>query len=259
MKTWKVTLEFDGTRYHGWQEQRNARSVMGALREVIEPSLGAAVELMGAGRTDSGVHALGQVMHVKLHPNDRRASFPPNAKLLRDWNDRLPSDIAILAIEDAHPRFHARHDATARSYVYQIATRKSAFLKRHVWWIKDPLHLAAIQHATQLLPGRHDFVRFAAHDPARPHESTIVVLHSAEADEQDHLLSIRLEASHFLWRMVRRIVGVLVKIGAGQVTLQQFEQLLQGQPAPHLDVAAWTAPASGLFLESVTYPEKPAR
>jgi tRNA pseudouridine38-40 synthase len=256
MKTWKVTLEFDGTRYHGWQEQRNARSVMGALREVIEPSLGASVELMGAGRTDSGVHALGQVMHVKLHPNDRRSSFPPNAKLQRDWNDRLPSDIAILAIEDAHPRFHARHDATARSYIYQIATRKSAFLKRHVWWIKDPLNLAAIQHATQLLPGKHDFVRFAAKDPSRPNESTLVVLHAAEASHQDDLLTIRLEASHFLWRMVRRIVGVLVKIGAGEVTPQQFEQLLQGRGTPDLDVAAWTAPASGLFLESVTYPAK---
>lgn len=259
MKTWKVTLEFDGTRYHGWQEQRNARSVMGALREVIEPSFGAPVELMGAGRTDAGVHALGQVMHVKLPATDRRTSFPSLAKLQREWNERLPADIAILQIEEAPHRFHARHDALSRAYVYQIATRKSAFSKRHVWWIKDPLDIPAMTAAANLLPGRHDFVKFAAKDPSRPNESTIVVVDSAEILAEDHLLSIRLEASHFLWRMVRRVVGVLVKAGSGEVTLQQFGELLQGRGGKELDVAAWTAPASGLFLESVTYPERASR
>lgn len=259
MKTWKVTLEFDGTRYHGWQEQRNARSVMGALREVIEPSFGTPVELMGAGRTDSGVHALGQVMHIKLPASDRRTTYPSLVKLQREWNDRLPADIAILGIEEAPHRFHARHDALSRAYVYQIATRKSAFSKRHVWWIKDSLDIPAMQTAANLLPGRHDFVKFAAKDPSRPNESTIVVVDSAEISDEDHLLTIRLEASHFLWRMVRRVVGVLVKVGSGEVTLQQFEELLQGQGGKELDVAAWTAPASGLFLESVTYPSNSPR
>ena len=254
MNTWKITLEYDGTRYHGWQEQINARSVLGALREAMEPSFGGApLELMGAGRTDAGVHALAQVMHARLPRSDRRTPFYPVEKLRRDWNDRLPSDISILRVEEASPKFHARHDAIARSYIYQIATRKSAFTKRHVWWIKDLLDVAAMEAAALLLPGRHDFVRFAAKDPSRPNESTIVVVEAAEIAVEDHMIMIRLEASHFLWRMVRRVVGVLVKVGMGELTLQQFEGLLQGQGGKEVDVAAWTAPARGLFLETVTY------
>jgi tRNA pseudouridine38-40 synthase len=253
MKTWKLTLEYDGTRYHGWQEQLNARSVMGVLREVIEDSLRTPVELMGAGRTDAGVHALAQVAHLRIQRTDRREPSLPMEKLRREWNDRLPADIAVLAVEEVGPRFHARHDAIARSYIYQIATRKSAFTKRHVWWIKEPLDLQAMQEAAALLAGRHDFVRFAAKDPSRPGESTIVVVESAEIQVEDHLVAIRLEASHFLWRMVRRVVGVLVKVGLGEVTVEQFAELLEGRGGKELDVAAWTAPASGLFLESVTY------
>jgi tRNA pseudouridine38-40 synthase len=247
--TWKLTLEYDGTRYRGWQEQRNARTVAGEVRQAAEELLGVGVELQGAGRTDAGVHAAGQVAHLRA-VKPRRWT----AAALRDaLNDRLPADIAVLAVEPAPPRFHARHDALARTYVYQIATRKSAFSKRYVWWIKETLDVEAMTRAAEKLRGRHDFSCFRAVDPSKPEESPIVVVHAATVERDDPLLLIRLEASHFLWRMVRRIVGVLVKLGRGELTEQDFDRLLAAQSDPRLDVAAWTAPASGLFLESVTY------
>ncbi|MBI2690168.1 MAG: tRNA pseudouridine(38-40) synthase TruA [Acidobacteria bacterium] len=253
MKTWKVTLEYDGTKYSGWQEQNNARTVAGSLRGAVEDFLGSPVEIMGAGRTDAGVHALAQVAHIKLRKSDRRHPKYDPAYLITQFNERLPSDISIIDIEDAPVAFHARHDATARSYLYQIATRKTAFHKRHVWWIKEPLDIAAMQQAAARIAGRHDFARFAQKDPSKPRESTIVHVDSAEVIEDDYLVLFRIDASHFLWRMVRRLVGITVKVGLGEVTLDEFDQLLTGKGEARLDVAAWTAPSAGLFLESVRY------
>ena len=253
MKTWKLTLEYDGTRYSGWQEQKNARSVAGALREAIEEWLGSEVELMGAGRTDAGVHALGQVAHVKLRRSDKRHPQYPPERLRIEWNQRLPADIALLRVEEAPVRFHARHDAVSRSYIYQIATRKTAFHKRHVWWLKETLDLDAMRAACALYPGRHDFAAFAARDPSKPDDSTIVVVENAEMIEDDFLLVFRIEASHFLWRMVRRLVGVTVKAGLGEMPVSEIKDLLEGRGGSRVDVAASAAPASGLFLEHVRY------
>lgn len=253
MKTWKFTLEYDGTKYSGWQEQNNARTVAGSLRGAIEDFLQSPVEVGGAGRTDAGVHALGQVAHVKLRKSDRRHPRYAPELLRAQVNDRLGADISVLDVEDVPVNFHARHDATARTYLYQIAARKTAFHKRHVWWIKDRLDVAAMQKAAALMAGRHDFVRFAAKDPSRPHESTIVHVESCEVVEDDYLILFRIDASHFLWRMVRRLVGITAKVGLGEVSLGDVSALLDGKGEARLDVAAWTAPSAGLFLESVRY------
>ena len=251
MKTWKVTLEYDGTKYHGWQEQINARTVQGELRKAVEAAFGCKVDMQGSGRTDAGVHALAQVVHLKC------LKSPPGLGDLRyvqrRINEGLPTDMAVLNLEEARSGFHARHDAVSRTYLYQISTRRTAFAKRFVWWIKEELDLKAMARAASLLPGRHDFKAFAAEDPSKPGESTIVVVNTAEIGVEDNLVLFRIEASHYLWRMVRRIVGVLVKVGLKQVTEQQVMDLLQGAPVPGLDVASWTAPASGLFLEAVEY------
>jgi tRNA pseudouridine38-40 synthase len=168
-------------------------------------------------------------------------------------NDRLPSSIAVIELEDAPPRFHARHDAVSRAYFYQISTRKTALAKRYVWWIKEPLDVAKMQEAAAVIAGRHDFICFRAADPSRPGESTTVVVDSAEVGLDDHLIVFRIEGSHFLWKMVRRLTGTLVKIGLGEIDIEQFRGLLSGRKNPKLDIAAWTAPASGLFLEGVRY------
>jgi len=248
--TWKLTIEYDGSRYSGWQAQLNApKTVQGELTKAAEDFFRGDVQIQGAGRTDAGVHALGQVASLRTtvkHP-------PQPAELIRGLNDRLPADIVVVEIEIAPARFHPRHDAIGRSYVYHIATRKTAFSKRYVWWIKEPLNTAVMQRAVRLLVGRHDFICFRAQDAARPDESTVVVVESATIEIEDDMIVFRIEASHFLWRMVRRIVGVLVRLGKGEIQESDFAQLIEAKCDRRLDVAGWTAPSSGLFLEKVRY------
>jgi tRNA pseudouridine38-40 synthase len=251
-QTFKLTLEYDGSRFSGWQQQINARTVQGELIEAARQLLRSEIEIQGAGRTDSGVHALGQVAHLKLRSPTRLSP----EQLLRELNDRLPSSIAVVELQPAPPGFHARHDALARAFFYQISTRKTALAKRYVWWIKEPLDLPAMQQAAALLAGRHDFAAFRAPDPSKPGESTIVAVHAAEVGVDGPMIVFRIEASHFLWKMVRRLAGTLVKVGKGEVPLGQFHAALNGANAHGMDIAAWTAPASGLFLEGIKYPEK---
>ena len=249
MITFKIILEYDGTRYSGWQDQKNARTVMGELYKAAGQVFRGKFEMQGAGRTDAGVHALGQVMHLYV---DGEVREKPQ-ELLRRLNELLPADIAILEMERARRTFHARHDAESRVYVYQISKRKQAFTKKHVWWVKEPLNVEAMSRCAAMVVGRHDFVCFRALDAARPHESTVVEVAGAEIEAEDDIIQFRIEASHFIWRMVRRIVGALVKVGNGEITEADFAQLVSGHSDPKLDVAAWTAPASGLFLEHVRY------
>lgn len=258
MTTFKLTLEYDGSRYSGWQEQKNARTIMGELRKAAETVLHGKVELQGAGRTDAGVHALAQVAHLRITSVVRDAP----SVLMRRMNDLLPADIVVLKLEPAPRNFHARHSASSRSYIYQISTRKQAFTKKTVWWVKEPLDVEAMKRAAAVLPGRRDFTAFRAEDPSKPDESTIVVVENCEIEFEDDIIQFRIEASHFLWRMVRRIVGCLVRVGAGELSENDFAGLVAnrgGQRNPSIDVAAWTAPASGLFLESVGYAAETGR
>jgi tRNA pseudouridine38-40 synthase len=250
MRTFRVTLEYDGSRFSGWQDQNNARTVQGELKRAAFELFRVECDIQGAGRTDAGVHALGQVAHFKFR--DTGPSQTP-VEIQRRLNDLLPSSIAVTECSETPPRFHARHDAVSRAYFYQISTRKTALSKRFVWWIKEPLELKRMQEAAKLIPGRHDFKAFRAIDKSKPDDSTIVVVETAELGIDDNLIVFRIEASHYLWKMVRRLTGTLVKVGLGDVTVAQFEELLKGKPNPKLDIAAWTAPASGLFLESVKY------
>jgi tRNA pseudouridine38-40 synthase len=205
--------------------------------------------MQGAGRTDAGVHALGQVMHMKIASPVRHK---PEI-IIRRLNDLLPADIVLLDLQPAPRNFHARHDALTRTYLYQISMRKQAFMKKYVWWVKDTLDIREITRAAELFRGRHDFVCFRAEDPSRPAESTIVVVENTSIEVEEEIVTFRIEASHFLWRMVRRVVGVLVKVGTGEIRESDVRALLEGKCSPKLDVAAWTAPASGLFLEHVRY------
>ncbi len=224
---------------------------MGALREAVEEVFAQPTEINGAGRTDAGVHARGQVANVRvLKPVSR-----PVPLLLRDINLALPADIAVIDLESAPLNFHARHSAVARAYVYQIARRKSAFTKKYAWWIKEPLDDARMRAAASSLIGRHDFRNFQAIDPSKGKESSIVVVERADFVERvaEGRLDFEIEASHFLWRMVRRVTGMLVQVGLGQVSVEDFTRLLTAPPPPHIDIAASTAPAAGLFLERVRY------
>ncbi len=255
MKTWKLTIEYDGTRYSGWQEQANARTVSGEIRNAAMDFFNRDVEIGGAGRTDAGVHALAQVAHLKLSPRGGRPKSIPNPKeILFAINDRMPPDINILNVEEAPDRFHARHDADSRSYRYQISTRRTAFGKKYVWWVKDRLDADAMSNAASLIAGRHDFSAFSEKDPRREDLSTIVQVKSALVTVEDYMIVFNITASHFLWKMVRRLVGSLVEVGRGNVKAIDFSQLIK-EPGSRtkLDPARVTAPPSGLFLAEVVY------
>lgn len=246
MPAWKLTLEYDGTRYRGWQAQKNTdRTVQGVLLRAAHELLGSDATAGGAGRTDAGVHALAQTAHLKA-----RRDFP-TGQILRGLNDLLPHDVNVLSVEKAPPAFHARHDAIARTYLYRISRRRTAFDKRFVWWVRDRLDSGAMSTAAALFTGRHDFRSFCENPEGQ--ESTIVVVESSEVvDHVGHSPEIhyRVDASHFLWKMVRRIVGTLVEVGRGNLPVQDVERLLREKSS---ETAAWTAPPSGLFLERVRY------
>ncbi len=255
MKTWKLTIEYDETRYSGWQEQANTRTVSGEIRNAAMDFFNRDVEIGGAGRTDAGVHALAQVAHLKLSPRGGRPKSIPNPKeLLFAINDRMPPDINILNVEEASDRFHARHDAAGRSYRYQISTRRTAFGKKYVWWVKDRLDVEAMSSAASLITGRHDFSAFSEKDPRREDLSTIVQVKSALVTVEDYMIVFNITASHFLWKMVRRLVGSLVEVGRGNVKANDFAQLIENPGSrTKLDPARVTAPPSGLFLAEVAY------
>ena len=253
LQCWKLTLEYDGTKYHGWQEQINAKTIQGELRKAAEDLFGGRVELGGAGRTDAGVHALQQVAHMKFlrrgEVGVKRSNFKPQ-EIIYGLNDRLPADICIIDVSEVHPNFHARHEARTRTYMYQISTRKTAFDKKQVWWIKDKLDVAAMAKCAKLLVGRHDFSAFRKQDPSRPEESTIVAVDAAEVILDNHLIIFRITASHFLWNMVRRLMGALVEVGRHTVSIEEFEKILTNDSR---EMNALTAPPSGLFLARIEY------
>jgi tRNA pseudouridine38-40 synthase len=243
MARFKLLIEYAGTRYSGWQIQKNARTVQGEIDRAIRAiAPKTAFELYGAGRTDAGVHALGQVAHLELH-----TSLPPGTLVAR-INDELPADINILEAEAVRHRFHARHDAVARSYLYQIARRRTAFAKPFVWWARDDFDVAKMREAASSLVGMRDFQSFTDDDPDE--KSTLVEIAELRVEPSGDLILIRVVGSHFLWKMVRRIVGVLADVGRGQLPVTSAARFLaerSGIPAK------LTAPASGLFLERVIY------
>jgi tRNA pseudouridine38-40 synthase len=243
MPRFKLLIEYAGTRYSGWQIQKNARTVAGeidgAIREVTRRQQ---FELYGAGRTDAGVHALGQVAHLELYTD-----LAP-AVLRARVNDALPADIYIRAIEKVGHRFHARHDARQRSYIYQISRRKTAFFKPYVWWIKDRLDVEAMRDGARAFVGMRDFASFTADEPDE--KSTKVLIDRIEIAEDGDLVLVRIAGSHFLWRMVRRLVGVAAAVGRGELSAAEAAAFLDERS----DIpGTLTAPASGLFLEAVFY------
>jgi tRNA pseudouridine38-40 synthase len=253
MPRFRLTIEYAGTRYSGWQIQKNARTVQGEIDRAVRTALGTdCVELYGAGRTDAGVHALGQIAHLDL------STKTPSETLRQRLNDALPADIHVLEVTPVGRRFHARRDAAARTYLYQIARRRTALAKPYVWWVKDRLDLNRMRQAAALLTGLKDFRSFTDDEPGQ--KSTRVRLERIEIAEADDLVLVRVRGSHFLWKMVRRLVGVLVEVGRGRLDINDVAGFLEERSTTP---ARLTAPASGLFLERVAYdasePDPPIR
>ena len=243
MGKYKLNIEYDGTRYAGWQIQKGGKTIQGAIvdscRELFKTS---EFDFFGAGRTDGGVHAIGQVAHLEVETN------LPLLKIKYGINDNLPPDICILNVEEAHPKFHARHDATARSYVYQISRRRTAFGKKFVWWIKDQLDASQMNEAAKHFVGLKNYKYFT--DPDQEQTSTKVEILHAKVYEFGDLLLFHVIGTHFLWKQVRRMTGVLVEAGRGTLNPDSVASFFKIQT----DIPAkLTAPPSGLFLEKVYY------
>jgi tRNA pseudouridine38-40 synthase len=241
MPTWKLKIEYDGTRYCGWQQQPNGRSIQGELLKAANFIFNDRVEIGGAGRTDAGVHAIEQVAHLR----SKKILSPQHIQI--NFDKLLPKDINVFSVESASNKFDARHDALSRHYIYQISTRRSAFGKPYVWWVKDKLDIELMKQACKLLPGMHDFSSFC---DLEENKSTLVKVETANIYIYNSLVLFHISASHFLWKMVRRIVGTLVELGRKKISINQFYNLLtEYSNLP----ASWTAPPSGLFLERIVY------
>jgi tRNA pseudouridine38-40 synthase len=240
---YKLLIEYDGSRYSGWQIQQNNPTVQGKIAEAVIAIIGKVrFDLQGAGRTDRGVHALGQVAHLEIP----RSTDP---KILQyKLNDSLPKDINILQVTRASNSFHARKDAIARSYLYQVSRRRSAFGKNYAWWVKDTLSVERMAEFCAGLKGVHDFSSFSEKDEAGV--SPKLLLEELAIEENGMLILLHFRARYFLWKMVRRLTGVIVEVGRGKLSVSEALSYLEkrsGKPAE------LTAPPAGLFLEKVYY------
>jgi len=244
--TLRLTLEYDGRDFAGWQLQAaGQRTVQGTLEDAIRQVTGQAVRVCAAGRTDAGVHAEGQVASVVFG-----TAFEP-AALARSLNGVLPRDLAVVALEPAPDDFHARYDARSKLYRYRIwnSRLRSPLLDRRSHWIRAPLDLAAMRFAAKSLVGRHDFAAFRAADADRP--STVRTVSSLEIhDEPRGEVNLLVEADGFLRHMVRILAGTLIEVGRGRRSADSVAALLVSRDRAQ---AGPTAPAQALTLVRVSY------
>jgi tRNA pseudouridine38-40 synthase len=247
---WKLVLCYDGTDFHGWQVQPGLMTVQGALRDAVARVTGEDVLPQGSGRTDTGVHALGQVASFAL------AAPIPEANLMRALNRTLPAAIRVLSAQRMPDDFHARHSARAKTYEYRISREEICppFQARYVYALNHPLRIEAMQQAAARVCGEHDFTSFAANDPESNSVGVTSVrhLHSSQWTLSGHLLVYRVRGNGFLHHMVRNLVGTFLEVGRGNLEEGAISTILAARGREH---AGPTAPARGLFLVDVEYPE----
>jgi tRNA pseudouridine38-40 synthase len=243
----QAVLEYDGTDYRGWQRQADARTVQSVCEATLAQVLQVPVGIVAAGRTDTGVHARGQVVHFD------HATRLGTSELRRAWNARLPDDIWVARLTRARPDFHARFDARTRTYRYRLALGERAaspFVRRYAWPIRGPLDWAGMEQATAKLLGEHDFRPFAKGPRGGAREPGRCRLFAARWRRTAEGRALEVTADRFLRHMVRALVGVVVAVGKGRVAVSELERALAGEiPRP----AVTYAPPRGLFLWRVDY------
>jgi len=244
MRNIRLIVEYDGTAYCGWQRQENGLSIQEVLEGCIGRMTGEEVRVSGSGRTDAGVHALGQVA------NFRTSSHLPERNFLMGINCLLPADIVIREVCEVAPDFHARFDVKSKVYVYRVCNRpvRSALERHYAWFVWEPLDLAKIREVLPLFRGLHDFTSFCStHADGTDRIRTILEI---GAERQGGMIEISLEADGFLRYMVRTIVGMLVEAGRGRCSPRDVEAVLAARDRRR---AGLTAPPQGLFLKEVKY------
>jgi tRNA pseudouridine38-40 synthase len=244
MSRFRLLIEYEGSNYHGWQQNAGVKTIQGEMLKACQKLFDTKkIELYGAGRTDAGVHALGQVAHLDV-------STEMHAKtIFSRLNEMLPNDIHVLKLQKCDALFHARYNAVARSYVYVISRRRSAFGKRYVWWVKEDLSVGKMQEVAAIFRGFHNFSSFGA--TTAEEKSPLVDISYLDVRESGNQVLIHILGSHFLWMMVRRITGVLVHAGKGKLTLKEIQGFMDQYSERPSQLAA---PPSGLYLQRVYYP-----
>jgi len=241
----KLVIEYDGTAYHGWQRQAADRSIQVEIEKALAVMTRREISLAASGRTDAGVHALGQVAHFACETQITAAEFQ------KGLNSLLPSDIVILSCEEVAAAFHARYDALRKTYRYRILNRPvpSAVDNRFAWHLRQKLDFNAMRAAATHVVGEHDFKAFEG--TGSPQSSTVRTIFRAafSRENKDHLI-FEIEGDGFLRYMVRNIVGTLVDVGRGKLTPGDFKTVLESK---NREQAGATAPPQGLFLVSVAY------
>jgi tRNA pseudouridine38-40 synthase len=245
MKNFRLNIEYDGTNYHGWQRQKKDITIQATIEKALSLMTCQEITLVGSGRTDAGVHALGQVAHFKCDTRLGAETFH------RGLNSLLPNDIVITACRQVSKTFHARFDVKSKIYHYRILNRPlpSALLRHHVWHIHTPLNTMAIKAACKCLLGRHDFKTFEGAGSPRNHTLRNIMTAKWTTCDTD-LYQFCIEADGFLRYMVRNIVGTLINVGIEKTSPREFEKILHSQDR---NQAGATAPPNGLYLVQVKY------
>lgn len=245
MPNYKMILQYDGTRYKGWQRQENTdATIQGKLQNILQRMTGEEADVQGSGRTDAGVHAKGQVAHVHLQ-NEWQT------EKIKDYvNSYLPEDIAVLEVEEVEERFHARLLATSKTYEYRIAKGKKAdvFQRKYVHVIEEALDVAVMNEAAKKLIGTHDFKAFCGNPKMK--KSTVRTVYEIEITETAQEIRLRFTGNGFLQNMVRILTGTLVEVGLGQRSPKEMEKILESKKREN---AGATMPAKGLTLLEVRY------
>jgi tRNA pseudouridine38-40 synthase len=245
MTNFKITIEYDGSAYHGWQRQSSEQTIQGEIENALKTMTGNSVAVTGSGRTDAGVHALNQTANFRC-----AASLTPEV-FLKGLNSLLPEDIVISSCKIVPEKFHARYDVKSKVYHYRILNRTlpAAISRQYAWHIRKKLNLSAMQEALRCIIGSHDFKAFEG--SGSPRVSTVRCIINADLvkAENDYLV-LKIEGDGFLKFMVRNIVGTLVDVGFDKITPHDFKQILISKDR---NLAGITAPAHGLFLMDVKY------
>lgn len=244
-KTFKLIIEYDGSGFHGWQRQKKERTIQATIEKALGTMTRENVSLIGSGRTDAGVHALGQVAGFKTRSCLKAEVF------FNGLNSLLPDDVVIRACEQMPDTFHARFDVVSKRYRYHILNRTfaPAIGRQFVWHIRKPLDTVAMAAAAEALLGTHDFKAFEGTGSPRAHTVRTVADSTLKAAGKGNL-TYDIEANGFLRFMVRNIVGTLVDVGLGKIAAQDVQRILQSKDR---SLAGATAPPQGLFLMDVTY------
>ena len=245
MKNYKITIQYDGTRYKGWQVQKSTdMTIQGKLQAVLAEMTGQEIEVIGSGRTDAGVHAYGQVanFHVSAH-------FKSD-EILAYLNHYLPMDIAVTSIEEVDERFHARYHATSKTYIYRIhtSTIPNVFERKYRYVYTEALDICKMRKAASLMLGKHDFAAFCGNKKMK--KSTVRTVTSIDIQEKEDEIQIFYTGDGFLQQMIRIMTGTLIEVGNGAKQPEDISSILESKVREN---AGYTVPAEGLSLKSVSY------